>query len=223
MNWFVFTAIGFVLAAVLGARRLPYERWARGAAYFLLATGILVEFSSKAFQGSETSLMGYFAFAAALLAVGALKAELTPWASVASALLMSLGFDVLRPDAYSYVPAAILASLVLAVAVRAFLRLSNGFKEKTPRRDFAVLAGYIFLITSLVYSALFKVIDRGWALPWAYMAGAGVLLFAAAQLWLGWKKLLKKQIAADWLRQSVSDVGILLMMVSAFFVYKEFL
>lgn len=223
MVWFAIGAILLALAAAFGARQALYEPWARFAGYLILALGIFWEFGGKAFQGSETSLMGFFAATAVALALAALKPQFTWWAGATAALLLALGFDVLRPDPYSYVPAAILAFLVLAVAIRAYLTLAKGLEKKTPRKDFALLAGYVFLVALLLYSALFKMMDRGWALPWAYTASAGVLLYATAQLWLGWKILFKKQLTTDWLRLAASDAGMLLMTVSAFFVYREFL
>lgn len=223
MVWFAGATFAMVLAAFFDARRLPYGLWARFAGYLALVLGIIIEFGSQAFQGSETSLMGWFAFGVAMLGLAAINTKLAPWASAAGALFLAFGFDVLRPDPYSYVPAALLGLLVAAVAARAYLRLSGRLSKKTGGTERMLLVGYTFLIALLLYSALFKLIDRGWALPWAYLSSIGVLLFVAAQLWVGWKALLKKQITSDWLRFAIGDLGILLMTVSAFFVYREFL
>lgn len=236
--------------------------------YGALIAWILLEGGLRVFGGGEAGLLGWFVAGLALSLLGfffknrflplrggrrptwqspTLSAAAVPLAAVCYAL----GFDVLRPDAYSYVPAAILGALVLIVAFQAFLRLAPTRKRtkltrfRDPKskirnqqskillnsRTFQ-LALYILTIAVLVYSATFKVIDRGWLLPWSYMAAAGGILFALAQLWsalgLG-SRSSRKGSAPTFIPHpssfipAVMRLGELLMVVSAFFVYREFL
>jgi hypothetical protein len=66
-------------------------------------------------------------------------------------------------------------------------------------------------------------IDRGWVFPWAYLASAGALLLSASQMWMGWERMLKKSVTASWVLAAATNGGQLLMVVAAFFVYREFL
>ncbi|MEX1247118.1 MAG: hypothetical protein WEA61_01435 [Anaerolineales bacterium] len=205
-------------------------RLGRLAFYAALLLWVWLQAGEKAFRGSETSLLGWFIFGLAVLALSEVLEEwggvLRRWCAAGvpmAAILFALGFDVLRPDAYSYVPAALLGLLVLAVAVRAYLRLASGLKRKAPRQAQLGLALYVAAVGVMVYAAVFKVIDRGWALPWAYMAAGGALLFGTGQLWMGWGKLLRSKTVPGWLRQAAMDLGVLLMVAAAFFVYEAFL
>lgn len=223
MTWLAIATFAFTLAAFFEARKSAYSVWARAAGYISLVLGIISDFGSQAFQGSETSLMGYVAVAAAALFVAVIRPELKAWATAAAAVFLSLGFDVLRPDPYSYIPATILGVFVLLVAIRAYRRLSKEIKKKNASRDRLLLAGYVLSVVLLTYAALFKMIDRGWAQPWAYLASVGALLFAASQLWFGWKLVLRKAMAPLWMQNTSADFGMLLMTISAFFVYQAFL
>lgn len=206
--------------------------WKKGsivAFYLLLIAWIVNEAGIQAFRGSETSLLGFFVAGLAILAAGELlaawggaQASLSQAAAPLAALAFAFGFDVLHPDDYSYVPAAFVALLVAVVAWRAYARLAASGKKKKPTVN-AKLLLYILAVAVLVYSAVFKMIDRGWLLPWAYLACAGALLFAAAQLWGGWEKLLKQKHAATWVRDGVFNLGVFMMVVAALFVYREFL
>lgn len=231
MAWLV-VGLAALAAAVWGtARRAGWAPAAAAAGYLALAVMIWTQAGSKTFSGSETSLLGFFVGGLVLLAAGEALAgwgskRLAPWALAAAplaALKFSFGFDILRPDPYATIPAAILAVVFAIVAVQAYLRLRAGIKKKTPGAQRWLLAGYVAAVAILLYAALYKTVDRGWLLPTAYGAGAGAVLFAISQLWLGWGRVLRKPVAPDWAQRAALYAGVALMAVAAFFVYREFL
>ncbi len=234
--WLVLgSALAAIAASAWGAagERRGLAHAGAAAAYLLLAGWIMGQAGANAFSGTESHLLGYFVAGLAVLAAGELAAgwgdkalaARAPAATPAAAVLFALGFDFLRPDAYAYVPAAILALLVLAVAGQASRRLAtakSGRRNPSPAQvQWRNL--YIVCIGLLVYSALYKTVDRGWLMPYAYAAAAGSLLLAVAQLWWAWGMLLRTQLAAPWLRRLALQAGVLLMVVGAFMVYREFI
>lgn len=237
MQWWL--VLGLAVAAMAASawaaadERRGLAHGAAAAAYGLLGLWVVGQAGVRAFSGSESHLMGYFVIGLAALAAGELAAgwagaewaARAPAATPLAALLFALGFDVLRPDAYAYVPAVILAVLVLAVAAQASRRLATakrGRRNPSPAQvQWRNL--YIVCIGVLLYAALFKTVDRGWPMFSAYAAAGGSLLLAVAQLWWAWSVLLRKQVAAPWLRRLALQAGVLLMVVGAFFVYREFI
>ncbi len=230
MLWLALACVGLI-AKIGRETRKQTVVWLGGMLLFYggLIAWFWFEAGRKAFGSGESRLMGWFMIGLALFWI----AELLPiwgagtatWALTAQGLAagaFALGFDVFRPDAYSYVPGAILGALTLLVGVQAYARLSAGMK-KASALERVLLGLYVFAITVLVYSATAKTIDRGWALPWAYLASSGALLFAAGQVWMGWGMVLKKKVAAPWVQAAAINVGQLMMVVAAFFVYREFL
>ncbi|MEX2161416.1 MAG: hypothetical protein WD751_05825 [Anaerolineales bacterium] len=231
-----------MIALAAAAIALPVSVWAevRGAGtgaraarialYIALGLVIWLEAGEQAFRGSETSLLGWFILGLAALLVGEVMAALggraAPWSLVpipVMAVCFALGFDVLRPDAYSFVPAVILGAMTLAVAGRTYFMLAGRQGKKAKPGEQLGLLLKIAAEAFLVYAAIFKVIDRGWVIQWAYMAAGGGLLFATGQLWIGWRKLLGRKTVPAWAVAAASQVGILLMVAAAVFVYKEFL
>jgi hypothetical protein len=140
-----------------------------------------------------------------------------------AALSFAAGFDVLRPDDYALVPGLLVGAMVVSVGARAYVQFSKALGNKGYTIVRVALGLYMLALTVMVYSAVFKVIDRGWALPWAYLAGGGALVFAAGQLWLGSEKLLRAKGAPAWMQRGAMGMGQLMMVVAAVFVYKEFL
>ncbi len=230
MLWLVAAIVALFISVASQLRKSAvWQKSSILAFYLLLIAWIVTEAGLQAFRGSETSLLGFFVAGLAILAAGELLARRggarAGWSQAAAplaAVAFAFGFDVLHPDEYSFVPAIFVALLVLAVAWRAYARLATGGKKKKATAK-ATLLLYVLAVALLVYSAVFKMIDRGWLLPWAYLASAGALLFAAVQLWLGWEKVLKQKRAPDWLRDGAARLGILMMAVAAFFVYRQFL
>jgi len=230
MTWLVVASVGLI-AKVGRETKKKTALWACGLLLFYGALIALfwLEAGERAFRGSETGLIGWFIIGPALFLVSelllVLRTETNGWALAAQGLAagaFALGFDLFRPDDYSFVPGAILVALILVVAMQAYLRMSAGMKNSGS--SFRVLlALYVVSIAGLVYASAAKVIDRGWALPVAYAAGAGALLFAAGQVWMGWEMVQKKKIVAPWVRAAAINLGQLLMVVAAFFVYNEFL
>lgn len=220
-----------------------------GVFYVSLIALILSAGGLRVFAGGEAGLLGWFVGGLVFSLLGFLLPNKPPVAILVAVVCYALGFDVLQPDAYSYVPAAILAAMILVVAVTAFLRLAptrkrtrltrpRNPKSKLENRKSKLvfnsrtlqLALYVLAIAILVYSATFKVIDRGWLLPWSYMAAAGGLLAFASGVRVGvaplrGKTQLRKtgKEAPDWVWVAAGRLGELLMVVSAFFVYCEFL
>lgn len=230
MTWLVVASVGLI-TKVGGESKKKTALWACGLLLFYGALIALLWLAAgeRAFRGSETGLLGWFIIGLALFLISellpVLRTETSGWGLAAqgfAAGAFALGFDVLRPDDYSYVPGAILGALVFVVAIQAYLRLSAGFKNAGPA-SYVLLALYVVAAAGVVYAATAKVIDRGWALPAAYAAGAGALLFAAGQVWMGWEMVQKKKVVAPWVQAAAINLGQLLMVVAAFFVYKEFL
>lgn len=220
------------------------------AFYLALIAWIFSEGGMRVFSGGEAGLLGWFVGGLVFSLLGFLLPNKPPVAILVAALCYAMGFDVLQPDAYSYVPASILGALILVVAVTAFLRLAatrkrtrltrpRNPKSKIENRKSKLLlnshtlqlALYILSVAVLAYSATFKVIDRGWLLPWSYMAAAGGLLFAFSQLWMALSVELRvapkgrnsNAYAVGVRKVAAGRLGELLMVVSAFFVYREFL
>ncbi len=228
MTWLIAVGIGLV-AKVSRETKKQTALWLGGLLLFYggLIAWLWLEAGAKAFASGEAGLVGWFVLGLFLFFIAELIPVVTESmsglrfaAQALGAIAFSLGFDVFQPDAYSYVPGAILGALVLIVAVQAFLTFSA--REKTTKSKL-ILAIYIPAIALMLYAATAKTIDRGWALPWAYLAISGALLFAAGQLWMGWELLIKKRAAAPWVHAAAINAGQLMMVVAAFFVYKEFL
>jgi hypothetical protein len=231
MLWLVIAIIALAVSVLSQFRAYPRWQKASVAAFdAALILWILSQAGVRVFRGSETSLLGYFVVGLAILAAGELmagwtwaRAVLAQAATPLAALAFALGFDVLRPDAYSYIPAAIVGAMVLIVAWRAYSRLVEGNRKKSKKGNLAGLLLYVLAVAVLLYSAVFKMIDRGWAPQWAYLASGGALMFASSQLWLGWETILKQKRTPSWVREGAMNLGILMMVISALFVYREFL
>jgi hypothetical protein len=207
------------------------RRWAASNAilfYVSLIFFIVSQAGQRAFVGSETSLLGYFVAGLALLAAGE---ALTAWWSKAqarwaqaapplAAASFALGFDVLRPDAYSYVPAAILGALVLVAAWRVYGMLARGLKRKQPRWP---LAASVAAFAVMIYAGAFKTMDRGWLLPWSYLAAVGALVWAAVQLRAAAVGLLRRKAPPAWLLGLLGQLAVAMMVLAAWFVYRAFL
>jgi hypothetical protein len=226
MIWLIIASVG-LFTKLIGDHRTNrlIEIMGSFPFYLSLIAWFWLEADSKAFSSGESGLLGWFIIGLILFLI----AELLPILKNSSrvmqglaAVAFALGFDVFRPDDYSYVPGAILGVLVLAVAVQAYLRLARENK-KTISANRIALAVYILSIGLLLYAATSKTIDRGWALPWAYLASVGAFLFAAGQVWVGWGTILKKNVTTPWVQIAAINVGQLLMSGAAFFVYREFL
>jgi len=231
MIWLV-VAILALVASVMAQRGKADQLALVGRLVFFLALmlWILSEAGDRAFQGSETSLLGWFVIGLALFSAGEIVGYLgrglggLSLAGVAlAALSFAAGFDVLRPDDYALVPALLVGAMVVSVAARAFVQFAKALRKKGYTIGRVALGLYMLALTVMVYSAVFKVIDRGWALPWAYLAGGGALVFAAGQLWSGTEKLLMAKGAPEWVQRGAMGLGQLMMVVAAVFVYREFL
>ena len=231
MLWLVLACAAFATTVAANVRKWgPVAFYARLGMYASLAVWIVTRAGGKAFQGSETSLLGWFVWGLLFLLAGEI---LSKWGGALSgyalipiplmAVCFALGFDVFRPDAYATVPAAILGVFTVAVSGRAYLKLAGRGGKKASLKEQIGLFFKVAAEAFMVYAAIYKVIDRGWDLPWSYMAAGGGLLFSAAQMWIGWKKVLGKQTVAEWLPPVAGDLGVLSMVVAAFFVYQPFL
>lgn len=230
MIWLGVAGIGLI-AKVSRETKKKTALWLGGLLVFYgaLILWFWLEAGNKAFSNGEAGLMGWFMIGLALFLMAELlqiwRAETARWTLAAQGLAagtIALGFDVFRPDAYSYVPGAILGTLTLAVTVQAYARLATGMRKAT-FIERMMLAVYVLVVAVMVYSATSKTIDRGWSLPVAYLASAGALLFAAGQVWMGWETVLRKKVAAEWGQVAAINLGQLMMVVAAFFVYREFL
>ncbi|MBX3045999.1 MAG: hypothetical protein KF698_03285 [Anaerolineales bacterium] len=229
MQWWL--VLGAAAAAIaVGAWAAADER--RGLAHGSAAAayGLLALWVVGQADGELGLLLGFLVAGLVVLAAGELAAgwgsaalaARAPAATPLAAVLLALGLDFLRPDATAYVPAAVLAVLVLAVAAQASRRLATakvGRRNPSPAQvQWRNL--YIVCIGVLLYAGLYKTVAIGWPMLYAYAAAAGALLFAVAQLWWGWSVVLRKQLAAPWLRRLALQAGVLLMVVAAFWVYS---
>lgn len=187
--------------------------------WFFLVTGL------PARRGGEEGLLRWFAWGLGAALLGELAAlwprfpyRLAPAAIPLSAMLYALGFDPFRPNEYAYLTAAILGGLVLLVAARVYVK----FGKSTVGRGRLALAAWTLAMAGLVYASSYKMMDRGWLLPWAYAASAGGLLFALSQL--GWARswLPGAEGAGRGLRVTY-DLAHLLIVVAAFSHYRQFL
>lgn len=217
-------------AAVWFDRRgaAPAAAGARIGLYLALIAHIWFSAGPKTFQGSETGLLGMFVFGLATLAVGeVLRQWGGPLVTGAAAtvplmaLCFALGLDVLRPDEYAALPSGIMRIGVFLVTWQAHRLLVRNAENTGGTR--LVLLGHIIAMAVLVYAGIYKMMDRNWAMPWAYMACGGALLAAAGQLWRGWRVVFKQNAAPLWAERLAFGLGTLLMVVSAVFVYREFL
>lgn len=225
MIWLLLAAALIAAAAYAAQRNLVAWRvYAAAGAYAALMLWLYSQAGMQMFTGGgEERFLGYFfaalmlGLAAELLAhfgVGRMAAGLPPLA----ALLYALGLDVFRPDAYAYVPATIVAALVLALAWRAFRRFSAG--SAAPAWALALQVAAFGL---LLYAAVFKQIDRTWPLAQSYLLDAGVFLFVASVLWDGWERVFGERRVAAWAPVAAGLLGQGAMVVAAFIHYSDFL
>ena len=231
MTWLI-VAIAAFAGSLLAQRAKADQFGLVGRLLFYLALIIWIwsEAGEKVFAGSETGLLGWFLIGLMLFSAGEALSFLNKGLGALSlaavalgALSFAAGFDVLRPDDYALVPALLLAAMVLSVAARAYVQFSKALSKKGHTIARVALALYALAMAVMVYAAVYKIIDRGWALPWAYLAGGGALVFAAGQLWMGSEKLLRAKSAPAWMQMGAINLGQLMMVVAAVFVYREFL
>jgi hypothetical protein len=226
--WLIVALIALVAEGVLLSRsRWAASRLAAIAMYAALAVMIAATAGAAAFGGGETGLLGWFVFGLAALAAGTALAmnkhseRRSRIAVPIAAVMFALGLDVTRPDEYSYVPAVILAVMVAAVVWKAHAKLAPLNGQNPPAVDRIGLAVKIALIGVFVFAGIYKVIDRNWPLPWSYMAAGGPMLFAGAQLRLGWERLRRKTPPSLWLW--LSDAAVVLVVTAGYFIYVAFL
>ncbi|MCW5877088.1 MAG: hypothetical protein KIS85_09465 [Anaerolineales bacterium] len=201
---------------------------ARLGLYAALAAWIWAEVGDRAFRGQETSLLGLFIFGLGMLALAEILEQWGgPLQSAAGigvplmALCFALGFDVLRPDEYAAMPSGILRIGVALVAWQAHRALVRSASKESGLRP--GLLAHIITLAVLVYAGTYKMMDRGWAMPWAYMAAGGALLAAASQMWRGWGMVFGREPLPPWLQRLAFGAAVALMTASAVFVYREFL
>lgn len=225
MIWLLLAAILIGLSAYTTQRELAaWQAYGATGAYVALMLWLYSQAGGQIFTGGgEERLLGYFFVALLLGLAGELLAHygvvrLAAWMPAAAALLYALGLDVFRPDAYSYVPAAIVAALVLALALRAFQRFRAAGKFPA-----AAVLLQVAAFGLLLYAAIFKQIDRTWPLAQSYLLDAGALLFVASTLWRGWEQVFGERRVPGWAAQAVGLLGQGAMVVAAFIHYRVFL
>lgn len=224
MIWIILAIVLILVSVVAEARRIP--RWphaAAAAAFALLAFWLWSEFGTAFLSSSEESRSQGFFLGALLAMVGEIlilagRGRVAMAVAPMAALAYATGLDVLRPDEYAYLPAAIVGVLVLFVVGRAFLVLNKAGKANS-----IALAAHSLAMAIMVYAALYKLMDRGWEPPWAFSVAAGALLFADAQLWLGWGELLGRRTVPAWVQSLAYLGGQALMIVAAGYHYMAFL
>lgn len=219
-------AAGLIALSAYAAQRsqAAWRTYAAAGAYAALMAWLYSQTGVQMFTGGgEERFLAYF-FVALLLGLlaeslaqlgqGRLAAGLPPL----TALLYALGLDVFRPDAYAYIPAAIVAVLVMALAIQAFRRFSAG-------QGLAkwMLATQVAAYGLLLYAAVFKQIDRTWPLAESYLLDAGAFLFVAATLWHGWEQVFGERRVPAWAQVAAGLLGQGAIVVAAFVHYSVFL
>jgi hypothetical protein len=140
----------------------------------------------------------------------------------AIAVFFAMGLDVFRPSEYAYAPATMLAIFVALVTGRAAWRIVRDIKGSEGSGQRLAVLIQIIAQGLLLFAAFFKLMDRNWLLPWSYLIAIGALLFAVAQLWIGWESLFGKEIVKARNARASYQLGILFIVVSAFFHYQQY-
>ncbi len=228
MIWLIVALVALAAeGAALWRGAWPTARVAAMATYAALAVMIVATAGAQAFGGGESGLLGWFVLgllaliAGTALAMNASGERRSRIAVPIAAAFFALGLDVFRPDDYATVPALILGVMVAAVVWKAHATLAPLNGKKPPTVDRVGLAVKIAVVGVLVFAGIYKVMDRGWPLPWSYMAAGGALLFAGAQLRLGWERLRRKAAPAIWVW--LSDAAVASIVVASYFIYIAFL
>lgn len=226
MNW-LYIGLAFVLLSWFST-----EKW---KSYFEFAIPLalifwlmsLVDLFSLGSQ--EESLLQWFAIGLAFIFIAKIGRAFSMikdyWSyglEALAAFSYAIGFDVFRPDAYARIPAILIALLILLLAIRVGKRIldrenSNAF----PKKLFVLLQIVAFAL--MLYSSIYKLMDRTWSLPWSYLVAVGAFLFILAQLWKVWKSL--DLTSEDWSRRillSFTSAQILIV-GAAYFHYAQFL
>lgn len=225
MIWLLLAAVLIAASAYAAQRDMAaWRAYAAAGAYGSLLLWLYSQAGMQIFSGGgEERFLGYF-FVALLLGLADVLLKhfgvgrLAAWLPPLAALLYALGLDVFRPDAYSYVPAAIVAALVLALAWQAFRRFSSGSDASAWAVGLQVAAFGL-----LLYAAVFKQIDRTWPLAQSYLLDAGGFLFVASALWDGWERVFGERRVAAWAPVGAGLLGQGAMVVAAFIHYQVFL
>jgi hypothetical protein len=201
-----------------------WRAYTAAGAYAALLTWLYSQTGTQVFSsGGEDRFLGHFFMALILGLAGVLLkyfggGRLAAWLPPLAALLYALGLDVFRPDAYAYVPAAIVAALVLALAWQAFRRFNVGGTAPA-----WAVGAQVAAFGLLLYAAVFKQIDRTWPLAQSYLLDAGVFLFVASALWDGWERVFGERRVAAWAPVAAGLLGQGAMVVAAFIHYQVFL
>ncbi len=175
----------------------------------------------------EESLMLWFAVGLLFLIANGLARFFSVPASFgvflksAAAFSYALGLDVFRPDAYALVPAGIIAIMVILVGGRAASRLLRSKKDFRGIDKAAIIIS-TSVFSLLLYASFYKLLDRGWLLPWSYLVAIGALLFALSQLWGAWKKF--GLGGSRWQARIIVsfDLAQYFLVVSAFYHYSQY-
>lgn len=227
MIWLALSLALLMAAWLAAARDLPaLERLARPAFAVSLLVWFWLSARPLSLPGGDAALLRWFAWGLGLFAIAEVL-RLTPpspsWVGALpplSALLYALGLDILRPDAYAFVPAILIAALVLLVALRVLLQLRGRLKVGLPQ---VMAALGVLSNAALVYVAMYKLLDRGWQLPWSYIVAAGAFAFALAQLWIAGKNVLARPTPAPAAILLSMLAGHFFIIVAAFYHYQQFL
>jgi hypothetical protein len=219
-------AAALIAASAYAAQRgmAAWRAYAAAGAYAALLIWLYSQAGSEIFSGGgEERFLGFFFVALILGLAGVLLAHfglgrLAAWLAPLAALLYALGLDVFRPDAYSYVPAAIVAALMLALAWRTLRRFSAAGGAPAWAVGLQVAAFGL-----LLYAAVFKQIDRTWPLAQSYLLDAGAFLLVASALWEGWERVFGERRVAAWAPVAAGLLGQGAMVVAAFIHYRVFL
>ncbi len=229
MIWFLISVISLLISwwALAASNSKLRSIFSLGALIgLLLWLDSLVELT-KLGQDEEALLL-WFAIGLIILIVNAVAHFFdipSSWDYIlksASAFSYALGLDVFRPDSYALIPAAIIALMVILVGTRAVMRLLRSNKIPSWINQVAILSSTT-IFSLMLYASFYKLLDRGWLLPWSYLAALGALLFVLSQLWKAWQDLGLSE--NKWrARIFISyDLAQYFLIVSAYYHYSQYI
>lgn len=204
------------------------EVYSRVAFFIILLAWLWISADLPSLGSGEEGLLLWIAYGLGVALLGELLQISNlwlPWAYATyplSALLFAMGLDVLRPNAYAYTPAAIIAILVGLVTARLIQKLFLSLQERGWGAYKPILAIYTLSIALMLYAAFFKLMDRNWLLPWSYLMALGALLISLSQVWIAWDQI--RDLPVVQLRNSTLgyQLGSFLIVLAAFSHYQQY-
>lgn len=103
-----------------------------------------------------------------------------------------LSFGVFRIDHDRMVPALVLVLALLAAVILVLMRLAAGLKTSGKERMTIPIIIYTLIITFMVFSAAYKLMDFAWVSSEAILLAGGALLFYLSDVLNAWERFVAK-------------------------------